>query len=184
MYKKTIIVVSVLLMSGCAEIVDTLATSAKKGWDKGIAGKTVKSSKVKNENLTKDEKKWNSCITKKREFIKKGSTHMYLTDSDIEKSAVELCFKDNPRLYSRVETLRRKRLPNRENRINECITRNTSNLKTEVLRPKIVTMCKESIDYDPYNQCVLEKKFKDIDDGRSIDTYEAIDKRCSHLLHL
>jgi len=184
MYRKIVIISSVFLFSGCSNIGEQLGNAVLDGIKAGLAGEpTETESKAKKEPLLEDEKIWNACMDKSKKEILSLKTG--ISKSGLETGARSLCQKELGLGFERgIRMQKRRKAPDRKRKIQECITRTTSNLKTEVLRAGMENMCKDTVDFDPHTQCVMENKMIDLDEGHSTVSSSDIHmehKKCNHL---
>ena len=188
MYKKIVIISSVLLLSGCANIGEQLGNAVIDGIKAGLAGEPTTKSKAKEskpkEPLLEDEKIWNACMKEKKKDIRDMGTNADERTQEI--GARTLCQRKLGLGFERgIRMQKRRNAPDREQKVKDCITRVTSNLKTEVLRPGMEKMCKDTVDFDPHMQCVMENQMKDLDEGKSTVSSSGMPrmehKKCNHL---
>jgi len=182
MYRKIVIISSLFLFSGCANIGEQLGNAIVDGFKEGLTGKPTTEAKPK-EPLLEDEKIWNACMDKSRKEILSVNTN--ILKNELEITAKSLCQKELGISFERgIRMQKRRNAPDREQKIKDCITRTTSNLKREVLRAGMENMCKDTVDFDPHTQCVMENKMIDLDQGHSTVSSSGIDmehKNCNHL---
>jgi len=187
MYRKIVIISSIFLLSGCADIGEQLGNAVLAGLQEGLTGKSASTSTATHakakDPLLEDEKIWNACMSKSRKEIL--SLRTGISKSGLETGARSLCQKELGLGFERgIRMQKRRNAPDREQKIKDCITRTTSNLKTEVLRAGMENMCKDTVDFDPHTQCVMENKMIDLDQGHSTVSSSGIHmehKKCNHL---
>jgi hypothetical protein len=185
MYRKIVIISSVFLFSGCSNIGEQLGNAVLDGIKAGLAGEPTKTeSKAKKEPLLEDEKIWNACMEEKKKDIRDIGTNADKRTQEI--GARTLCQRKLGLGFERgIRMQKRRNAPDREQKVKDCITRVTSNLKTEALRPGMEKMCKDTVDFDPHMQCVMENQMKDLDQGHSTVSSSGMPrmehKKCNHL---
>jgi len=176
MYKKTVLIASIFLISGCSdfgkELSATLVDSIKAGFNTSSTREKA-TKKQTQEHLTKNEKIWNNCMEKNR---KKHSRLFY--GKALEVVAENECNKElGNRFKMDIDIEKRKHAPDREKRINSCISKLS---KFSYVRNPQET-CNTLGDLTPYQQCVQEYVFIDIDKGVTSSGIKIDDVRCRSL---
>lgn len=178
MYKKMILTASIFLISGCSdlgkELGSTLIDSLQAGFDN--KPRTEKSKEKKSqESISNNEKIWNNCMKKNR---KKYSELFY--GKALEVVADNNCDKElGQRFKMDIDLEKQKHTPDREKRITSCVT------KLSYLKTRAKKTCETLANLRPYQQCVMEYEYLDINEGHTTTGANGIlqheDRRCKHL---
>ena len=159
MYKKVMLIASVVVFSGCADIANQLSNAVIDGINAGLTGENSTKSTL-NQRITEDEDKekaMQQCLAEYKTFF------LHANKASDRKWQIHYCDTETIRKgYPSLATIEQKmKNSNRSNEktqieMEKCKTKYSSSFGVNVDGMKIKKFCTEFINLNERNQCAMD----------------------------
>jgi hypothetical protein len=169
MYKKMILIISIVLFSGCTDIANQLSNAVVDGIKAGLAGKKSTKSTL-NQRITDDEDKekaMEQCLREQESFFNSAG----LTRKEKIKACDEITSKNGFKTLAQIKL--------EEKNAKKSDSQKESEMKTchdkfvKYMGDGTDSVCKHYIEASPVQQCMFEYKMKGVSQSTAF-------RRCSN----